>query len=174
MRTSIATLWGIGLGLLVYASISISAVGKVNFSGTWALDKSQSDFQQLPGMRGGAGNAQDASLSMVIDQQGTTLKVTRTFKAGVEENTETHVYKTDGSETTNTGFRGESAVTKASWDGDKLVVNSTRTMKVMMQDVTVQSRFVWSLSPDGKTLTLNGTVDAPRGEQHVKAVFHKR
>ncbi len=174
MRISIATLWGMGLSLLLCAIALAAAQGKVNFSGTWLIDKSQSDTQQLTGMRGGAGNGQDVSLSMVIEQQGTTLKVTRTLKAEGEEKTETHIYKTDGTETTNTGFRGESVVTRASWDEDKLVVSSTRTMKVLIKHVTVQGTGVWSLSPDERTLTIAATLETPRGEQHVKGVFHKQ
>jgi hypothetical protein len=174
MRISIATLWGMGLSLLLCAIALSAAQGKVNFSGTWILDKSQSDTQQLTGMRGGAGKGQDASLSMMIEQQGTTLKVTRTLKAEGEEKRETHTYKTDGTETTNTGFGGESVITKASWDGDQLVVSSTRTMKLLIKEVTVQSQSVWSLAPDGRTLTIDATIETPRGEQHVKGVFHKQ
>jgi hypothetical protein len=173
MRISIATLWEVGLSLLACAFALAAAQGKVNFSGTWVLDKLQSNIQQLTRMRGGAGNGQDASLSMTIEQQGTALKVTRTLKAEGEEKTETHLYKTDGTETTNTGFRGESVVTRASWDGDKLVVNSTRTVQVLMKEITVQSKALWSLSPDGKTLTIDTTLETPRGKERVKAVFHK-
>jgi hypothetical protein len=174
MRISVATPCGLGSSLLLCAIALAAVQGKVNFSGVWILDKSQSDAHQLTGIRGGAGNGQDASLSMVIEQQGTTLKVTRTLKAEGEEKTETHIYKTDGTETTNTGFRGESVATKASWDGDKLLVSSTRTVMVLIKKVTVQSKGVWSLSPDGKTLTIDVTLETPRGEQHVKGVFHKQ
>jgi hypothetical protein len=174
MRISVALLWAGGLSILLCAFAVAAAQGKVNFSGTWIFDKSQSDFQQLTGVRGGAGNGQDASLSMVIEQQGPTLKITRTLRAEGEEKTETHLYKTDGTETTNTGFRGESVVTKAWWDGDKLVVSSSRTVQVLIKRVTVQSNGVWSLSLDAKTLTIDATLETPRGEQRMKAVFHKQ
>jgi hypothetical protein len=174
MRVSVALLSEGGLSILLCPFALAAAQGKVNFSGTWILDKSQSDIQQLTGVRGGAGNGQDASLSMGIEQQGPTLKVTRTLRAEGEEKTETHIDKTDGTETTNTGFRGESVVTKAWWDRDKLVVSSTRTVKVLIKKVTIRSKGVWSLSLDAKTLTIDGTVETPRGEQRVKAVFHKQ
>ena len=174
MGISVALLWEGRLSILLCAFALAAAPGKVNFSGTWILDKSQSDFQQLTGVREGAGNGQDASLSMVIEQQGLRLKVTRTLRTEGEEKTETHIYKTDGTETTNTGFRGESVVTKAWWDGDKLVVSSTRTVKVLIKKVTVQSKSVWSLSLDAKTLTIDAVLETPRGEQRMKAVFHRQ
>jgi hypothetical protein len=174
MSISVPLLWEGGLSLLLCTFALAAAQGNVNFSGTWILDKSQSDIRQLTGVRGGVGNGQDASLSMVIEQQGPTLKVTRTLRAEGEAKMETHTYKTDGTETTNTGFRGESVVTKASWDGDKLLVSSTRTAKVLIKKVTVQSKGVWRLSLDGKTLTIDATLETPRGEQRVKGVFHKQ
>jgi hypothetical protein len=173
MRIAIATLWGVGVSMLVCSLALAAPQGKVNFSGTWILDKSQSDIQQLTGLRSGAGHGQDASLSMMIEQQGTTLKVTRTLKADGAEKIETHIYKTDGTPTTNTGFRGESVVTEATWDGDKLVVHSIRTVKVLIKEVKVQSKAIWTLSPDGTTLTISAIFESPRGEQRVKGVFRK-
>jgi hypothetical protein len=173
MRIVMAMLWGVGVSFLVCGFTLAAAQGKVNFSGTWILDKSQSDTQQLRGLHGGAGNRQEAGLLMAIEQQGTTLKITRTLKADGEKRTETHVYKTDGTPTTNTGFRGESVVTEAAWDGDKLVVHSIRTMKALIKEVRVQSKAMWSLSPDGTTLTIDAIIESPRGEQRAKGVFHK-
>jgi len=33
---------------------------------------------------------------------------------------------------------------------------------------------VWSLSLDAKTLTIDAALETPRGEQRMKAVFHKQ
>jgi hypothetical protein len=118
--------------------------------------------------------AQHASLTMVVDQQDSTLHVTRTFLIEGDEQRETHTYKTDGTETTNTGLRGESVVTRANWQGDNLVVLSTRKVSMLVREVTVESRGVWSLSADGKILTIEVTVHTPRGEQHMRLVFDKQ
>jgi hypothetical protein len=163
-----------GLSLVSLAVVLVSAQGKVNFSGTWILDKSKSDVSQFMGIGEDAEKAQNTSMTMVVDQQGTSLRVTRTLKTQGEERKEIHTYKINGGETTNTGFRGETVVARAFWEGDKLVVVSTRTKRVLMKDISAESRGVWSLAPDGKTLTIAAQVNSPRGEQRVKAVFDKQ
>ena len=163
-----------GLSLVALAVALVSAQEKVNFSGTWILDKSQSDVSQLMGPPWDPEKARNASMTMVVEQQETRLRVTRVVQAPGEERKEIHTYKTDGSETTNTGFRGETVVTRVSWDGDKLVVVSTRPWRVLLRDVSVETRGVWSLSPDGKILTIDAQVHSLRGEQRIKAVFDKQ
>jgi len=163
-----------GLSLVALAVVLVSAQGKVNFSGTWILDKSQSDVSQLIGPGEDPERARNASMTMVVEQQGTRLRVTRVVQTPGEERKEIHTYKTDGGETTNTGFRGETVVARAFWEGDKLVVVSTRTWRVLLKDVSAESRGVWSLSPNGKTLTIAAQVHSPRGEQRIKAVFDKQ
>jgi hypothetical protein len=163
-----------GLSLAVIAVGLVSAQSKANFSGTWILDKSRSDASQLLGVSEGVEKDPNTTMTMVVDQQGTTIMVTRVLKAQGEERRETHTYKTDGQETTNTGFRGESVVARTFWEGDKLVVVATRKMKVLVKELSVDSRGVWSLSPDGKTLTIDAKVNSPRGEQRVRAVFDRQ
>jgi len=163
-----------GLSLISLAVVLVSAEGKVNFSGTWILDKSKSDVSQFIGVGEDAEKTQNASMTMVVDQQGASLRVTRILKTQGDERKELHTYKIDGNETTNTGFRGETVVARAFWEGDKLVVVSTRTKRVLMKDISAESRGVWSLSPDGKTLTIAAQVNSPRGEQRVRAVYDKQ
>jgi len=163
-----------GLTLISLAVVLVSAEGKVNFSGTWILDKSKSDVSQFIGVGEDAEKTQNASMTMVVDQQGASLRVTRILKTQGDERKEIHTYKIDGNETTNTGFRGETVVARAFWEGDKLVVVSTRTKRVLMKDISAESRGVWSLSPDGKTLTIAAQVNSPRGEQRVRAVYDKQ
>jgi hypothetical protein len=163
-----------GLSLISLAVALVSAEGKVNFSGTWILDKSKSDVSQFIGVGEDTEKAQNASMTMVVEQQGASLRVTRILKTQGDERKEIHTYKIDGNETTNTGFRGETVVARAFWEGDKLVVVSTRTKRVLTKDISAESRGVWSLSPDDKTLTIAAQVNSPRGEQRVRAVFDKQ
>jgi len=151
----------------------VSAEGKVNFSGTWILDKSKSDVSQFIDVGEDTEKVQNASMTMMVEQEGASLRVTRVMKTQGDERKEIHTYKIDGSATTNTGFRGETVVARAFWEGDKLVVVSTRTMRALTKDISAESRGVWSLSPDGKILTIAAQVNSPRGEQRVRAVFDK-
>jgi hypothetical protein len=163
-----------GLSLIVVAAALVSAQGNVNFSGTWVLDTSKSDVSQLLGISENPENMQNASMTMVVEQQGATFKVTRTLKTRGEERKEIHTYKIGGSDTSNTGFGGETVVGRAFWEGDKLVIVSTRTRKVLLKGVSAESRGVWGLSPDGKTLLIDARVHSLRGERRVKAVFDRQ
>jgi hypothetical protein len=163
-----------GLSLVALAVVLVSAQEKVNFSGTWVLDKSQSDMSQLMGLSDDAEKTRNASMTMVVEQQGSNLRVNRTLKTQGEERKEIHRYQIGGGETTNTGSRGETVVGRAFWEGDKLVIVSTRTWRVLLKDVSAESRGVWSLSPDGKNLTIAAQINSPRGEQRGKVVFDKQ
>lgn len=164
----------VGLSLVALAVVLASAQGKLNFSGTWILDKSQSDMSQfmIPGED--PEKARNASMTMVVEQQETRLRVTRVVKTPGEERKEIHTYTIDGSETKNTGFRGETVVTRIFWEGNKLVVVSTRPWRVLFRDVPVETRGVWSLSSNGRALTIAAQVHSPRGEQRIKMVFNKQ
>ena len=172
MTPSVKTL--LGLCLVALAVVLVSAQEKVNFSGTWIMDKSQSDVSEFMGLGENPEKARNASMTMVVTQQGSELRVTRIVKIRGEEQKEIHTYKTDGSETKNTGFRGETVVARAFWEGNRLVVVSTRTWRVLLKDVSAESRGVWTLSPDGQALTIAAQVDSPRGVQRIKAVFDKQ
>ena len=163
-----------GLMLAALTVVLVSAQDNVNFSGTWVVDKSQSDVAQLMGLSDDPEKARDASMTMVIEQQGSNLRVTRVMKTQGEERKEIHTYKIGSGETTNTGFRGETVIGRAFWEGNQLVIVSTRTWKVFLKEVSAESRGVWSLSPDGKSLTIAAQVNSPRGEQRGKVVFDKK
>jgi hypothetical protein len=171
MKTFIGTV--LALGVMAAVATLGSAQGRVNFSGTWTLDKAQSDIPQRMGRGGGAGEERDIGAKMVVDQQGTTMKVTGTLDAEGKERSRTDTYNLAGQETTNTDPRGGSVVSKATWEGDKLVITSTRTAKMRARERTMQRRQEWSLSPDGKTLTIDVTAQTARGERTLKAVFRK-
>jgi hypothetical protein len=163
-----------GLSLIVLVVGLTSAQGKVNFSGTWILDKSKSDVSELMGTEERAEKVQNASLIMVVEQQGTALNVTRTLTIEGAEKQGTYRYKTDGTETTNTTPRGRSIVSKASWEGESLVIVSTRELTILWKEFSANIKEVWSLSPDGKTLTIEAQIHSPHGDQRVKGVFDKQ
>jgi hypothetical protein len=163
-----------GLTVAALTVVLVGAQGKVNFSGTWVLDKSESDVAQLMGLSEDPEKARDTSVTMVIEQQGPDLRVTRVVKTQGEERKEIHTYKIGSGETTNTGYRGETVVGRAFWEGDQLAIVSTRTRKVFLKEVSAESRGVWSLSPDGRNLTIAAQVNGPRGEHRGKLVFNKK
>jgi hypothetical protein len=162
------------LRLAVLAVVLVSVQGEADFSGTWILNKVHSDVSQALGLSDDPEQARNATMTMEVAQQGSDLRVTRIVNIRGREQREVHTYKTDGSETMNTGFRGETIIARAFREGDKLVVESTRTWRVLLHAFSAHSRGVWSLSPGGKTLTIDAQVQSLRGEQRLRAVFDKQ
>jgi hypothetical protein len=163
-----------GLSLVALVVVLVSAQEKVNFSGTWVMDKSQSDVSQLMDLSDDPEKARNASMTMVVEQQGVNLRVNRTLKIQGEERKEIHTYKIGGGETTNTGARGETVVGRAFWEGDKLAIVSTITRKGPFKAISAETRGVWNLSPDAKSLTISVLINSPRGAQRGKVVFDKQ
>jgi hypothetical protein len=136
-------------------AISLPLLAQTNFSGSWMLNLSRSQYGQFPApevmLR--SVEMQGASLTMKTYQKGTQGEVTSDLK-----------YSTDGKPSVN----GPSTGT-ARWEGDTLVIESSREA----QGNKLTQRDVWSLSADGKTLTVNTHVKLPNGEFDVKQVFER-
>jgi hypothetical protein len=82
----------------------------------------------------------------------------------------TNTYTTDGKESTNEGFQGSTMKSVANWDGDTLVIATKGTFGD--NEITITQK--WSLSTDGKVLTVAQSVKSPQGEFEVKYVLDKQ
>lgn len=176
------------IAVLLLAVAVTAAPAQPQFSGTWMLDRAQS---QLPGHgpddrdgRGGphgrhgkgmaGGHGQPHEVKLIVEQQGNTLKATRTMARGTRERSMSETFVIDGTEQTETTRRGGTAVTRATLGGNRLVINKTHTMPAKEQGQparTFSRESVWTLSPDGSTLTIETTMQSPRGDRTMKTVF---
>lgn len=147
----------VSFAALAFAS---SLAAKPNFSGTWTLNVSKSEFGALPG---------PSSRTDVIEHSDPVFKDTVKQESAQGPQTLTLTYTTDGKEATNE--QGPMTVkSNLSWDGDNLVIDSKTN--VQGNDVTI--RQVWTLSADGNTLTVNAHLAAAAlGETDQKMVFDK-
>lgn len=112
----------VGALSLVVAAAPAIAQDKPNFSGTWTLVVDP-NAPAPTGRGGGGGLGQGAT----ITQDDKTLTVTRTTGQGEIK----LVYNLDGSDSKNMmmGRGGQTEqISKASWDGTKLVITTTFTM----------------------------------------------
>jgi len=168
--------------LMVAAAMVLSAASLVhaqtNFAGSWVLDWSQSQLSRhdREGAAAPPGSApsQKPEVRLTVEQDGNVVKATRTVKHGNTERSFSETYTVDGPEQTFTGPRNGALVTKAAWDGVRLVVNSNKTITGRSSDEIQFSRAsVWSLSPDGRTLTIQTTFQGPRGERIAKRVYQR-
>jgi hypothetical protein len=166
------------IAVLLLALVVSTAQAQPQFTGTWVLDRAQS---QLPahgphGGRAGGPPGPPPDVKLIVEQQGNTLKATRMIAHGPRERSMSETFVTDGSERTEQTRRGGTSVTKATLGGDRLVVNKTHSMPAKDQGQparTFTRESVWTLSPDGRTLTIDTTMQSPRGTRTMKTVFTK-
>jgi hypothetical protein len=140
--------------LSVLAALPLAAATP-NLTGSWMLNLAKSEYGQFPAPQVMMRQIQhkDPALSMSTYQKGAQGEVTTELK-----------YTTDGKPVVN----GENHGT-AHWDAGKLVIESMREY----QGAQLKQREVWTLSADGKTLTIATHVNLPNGEFDVKQVFEK-
>src|SRR4029434_4779141 len=124
-KRTIATLAVLLLGLG-----AVAAQPEPQFTGSYTLDRSQSQFPKHEGRSQPDPQAQPArpDVRLVVEQHGATLKVTRIIAMGTRERSETTTYVADGTDQTHRGYRGET-VTRAAFEGDRLVLTRLHTMK---------------------------------------------
>ena len=68
----------------------------------------------------------------------------------------------------------EKAAVTAILQGDTLVIGTTRPYGGMPGNVTLQVKEVWSLSPDGKALTVTTTHTSPAAEKTFRQIFNRK
>jgi hypothetical protein len=150
----------IGL-VLAFGGAALSS-GSTDYSGTWVLDMARSDMGRGPG--GAPPGARQVKL--VISQTAATLSIER----HVGEKPETAVYKLDGSESVNTLPSGKQVRSSAAWAGANLTLKAVAATEAGSSE----SSFVYSLSPDGKTLTIDVAMKMPSGERKQRLVYARQ
>jgi len=160
--------------LLAAASV---AHAQANFAGTWVLDPSQSQLPRHHHHKGAAApdaQGQPPARTLTVDQTGDVLKATRSVKRGNTERSFSVTYTLNGAEETTTGWRNSTVVTRAAWDGPRLVVSANRTVpRRSGGEVQLSRESVWALSPDGRTLTIQTTLHGPRGDRSFTHVYQR-
>jgi len=153
----------IGGALLVV--VSVAAQGALpNFSGTWTLDASKSDFGPMP---------LPESIVMVIDHKDPDVKMTITQKGPQGEVTGVTNVTTDGKENVNRmqGPAGDQDVKSTSrWNGRTLT--TTRTLQAQGMSIGIDD--AWDLSADGKSMTVLREIKTPQGNFTTKMVLDKK
>lgn len=172
---------GLVTAVLVLALGTVVAQAQPQFSGTWTLDRSQSQFAARDGRHGhsapdGAQSQQQPPvMKLIVEQNGVNFKVTRSMARDTRERSYSQSFVADGSERTEQGRHGSTRVTTATLGGDRLVTTSTTTMagKDGGATKTFSRQSTWTVSPDGHTLTIDTVMHTPRGDKTMKTVYLK-
>lgn len=153
--------------------VIIAQSGKVNFAGDWTLNAEKSTQPQ--GGQGGGGGMRMGGGNFAATQEANLLTVvrTRTGQDG-QPSTTTMKYTLDGKESINTSPRGDSkSVAKWSADGKSLTIETSRTMDMNGESMTMKSTEIWVLT-DPKGLTVSSTRQSPNGEVKITMVYDKK
>jgi hypothetical protein len=149
------------LALLTLALGLVQAQAKTDFSGTWKINAGKSDFGPMP---------PPDSMTEKITHQDPSLKANVATTGGPQgDMTYDITYTTDGKECVNRVGDNEFKST-LKWDGDDLVVETKGSFSGT--DFTSKDR--WTLSGDGKTLTVVRHISSAMGEADMKEVFEKQ
>jgi len=97
------------------------------------------------------------------------LKISRSQTGQQGDATYDLSFTTDGKQNSNT-VRGNSMKSTVAWEGEALVFDS----KVEAQGNEITLKDKWTLSADGKTITINRHAASPQGEIDMKLVMEKQ
>jgi hypothetical protein len=170
------------LGMILLPTLAMAATP--DFNGTWARDSANSD--PVPDLSywmtrvappaprpagaaaaGGGGQRPGPVVLLTVQQDAKTLNV-------VDSQSLIHEYTLDSdgrphTKPMDTGI--QKAEVTAKLQADNLVIETTEPFGGMPGNVTLKVKEVWSLSPDGKTLTITTTRDIPARHQEYKQVY---
>lgn len=154
MKTRIAAL------LICFVTLPAYAANPPDFSGRWVFN---------PGKSKNIGMMSDMKLTETIKQSPASVDVaTETTLHGNNQQTTTH-YDLTGKAAANDSPMAGPSDTVSRWEGEKLVTTWT-SVGAVAGTKTVRTE-IWSLSPDGKTMT----VESVRGSNPpVVMVFDKK
>ncbi len=150
---------------LILAALALScafAQSKPDFSGTWKLNASKSDFGPM------AASA-PANATRTIQHKDPELKYTLETETPNGTRKQDLAYKTDGSKSKNTMGRAGEVESVATWKGEILTITSEREI----QGAKITQVESWTLSPDQKVLTVSNKINSPMGEFEIKMVMDK-
>jgi hypothetical protein len=145
-------------GALLLAS---SAFAAPDLTGDWKLNLAKSQYGLLPA---------PIEVTRKIKLEGISLSMSTYQKTAQRESTSELKYTTDGKVCVNKMTNGDSKGT-ARWEGGTLIIESSQPNGA----AEIKSREAWTLSSDGKTLTILTHLTIPhQGEIDVKQVFEKQ
>lgn len=157
--------------LFAMVCFAAAAFAGTDFTGTWTLDKAKSELPD-PGQGRGPGGFNASMMVVTQDAASITVERTSTGRDGQERKTTTKLTP-DGKVVTETNDRGATD-TKASWDGATLVVDTVRKFEREGETFEMKRSEKWTLSADGKELTVAFTQSSSRGDSAGKAVYTKK
>jgi len=144
--------------------------GKPDFSGTWALDMTNSRFNAPK-----SGLVYD-SLTLIISQHDPQLEIVRKIAKKKKQWTQKLSYFTDRRGETNPSFnQNETVQSKTYWEGNTLITNGNASMPLSGDVIMSDTSDRWELSADGRTLTQISSYKHSRSKfGHIGFLFEEQ
>jgi len=156
------------LALVSIALFSFRMIAPANFSGTWSLNEGKSDLGQF-GARG-------VATKIVVDQKTDAVTITRSSTSFQGEPVTLTETLAEGKEVSGNwvGTSKRKATLKWAADQQSFTISSVITFEMNGNSFDLKGTEVWTVSTDGKALTLANTVTTPQGEFSIKALYDKQ
>ena len=165
---------------VAFFGLQVAAMAAPNFAGSWVRDNAKSEpvpnalmLNRAPAVQGGgggqAGRGGGPPVVVPIEQNATSLTVN-------DPQNGYRKYPLDGKPLTRRTEQGitNATVTGAPQGADTMVFTTTQPYGGMPGNNTLTVKEVWTLSPDGKVLTITTTRTIPAVEKTYKVVYNKQ
>lgn len=165
--------------------LPVVSLAAPNFSGSWVRDNAKSDavpnnmywLTREPasggaagGGRGGAAGGRGGGPQVVITVQQDANALQVTSPQGAVQK-----YTLDGKPFTRSLETGiQKATVTAKVEGETIVIGTSQPYGGMPGNATLEIKEVWSLTPDGKTLTVSTMRNSPAQQKSYKVVYTKK
>lgn len=146
----------------------LSMPERANFGGQWKLNEGKSELGEFGGF---------APKSIKVEQKQDAITITQVNAFNGEEMTRTETLTFDGKETeTAGGFGNAKRKSTAKWSDDEKTLTVNFVLKIEFNGETNELKGTekYSLSSDGKSLTLQSNSAGPQGDISSKAVYDKQ
>src|SRR6185503_17598901 len=132
---------------------------------TWVLDKDKSDAPRFPGGGPGAGGpgaggpgGPPRDITLTVKQSAGELAISQKTVRDGQDVVSEQKFSLDGKEDTNAMPMGRGGQmqfkSKSKWDKDTLVIEGGGTLSTPNGDREIKQKLEYSLSADGKVLTV--------------------
>ena len=159
---------------MVVVLLPAMSSGQSSFGGTWVRDTAKSDvvpntmYWLTRGVDAGGGRGRNSQLVLEIQQSAGRIEITdpaRNLRTLVPDG-QPHSVPMD------TGLQTSTVTAKVA--GDTLTVSSTQPFGGMPGNSTLTVTETWSLSPDGKVLTVKTERELPASRQTYTEIFNRK
>lgn len=160
--------------MTVAALVPMMAFAEPDFSGTWVRDGAKSDvvpntmYWLTRGVEAGGARGRNTQTVIEVKQSASRMQVADPARPP-------RTLMLDGkphAAPTDTGI--QTATVVATVQGDTLTVSTTQPFGGMPGNATLRITETWSLSPDGKVLTVRTERELPALRQSFNEVYNRR